>query len=558
MGLGLDKKDLAIMTVLSILYLILASYNLGASQIPSTSWGSLGPSEIVLEFNSSIKISSLYALIGEEEPVRFLLYCGGPGNWSYAGSFEGAGYYQWGRVDINRASNHVALSFPGRSGKINEIVLTDDGGGMIDLSGEDISFDGANAGDVGNLVDEQDRVRLPITSFSQAYFDEIYYVRAARDYIGGREAYEWTHPPTGKLLISLGALLFGFNPFGWRIMGVLFSTFMIPVTYIFGKEIFGSRAAASISGSLLSLDFMHFTMGRIATPETFAVFFNLVSCFFFYVNYRKIRERGEVDRSAVLLGSLFFSLAFSTKWYTIFGLIGQVFLIFVYYFNGLEKLGMSFKGKVRRFSLDVMPILILSFIMSVTIYFSAYIPYMLQGHGLTDVYELQWEMYGYHSSLEESHPFSSPWWSWLFNIRPLWLTVDHLPGGLVSTVAAMGSPLTWWAGLILAIMAAERALKNRDGASVFITVAFLFQWIPFASMSRCLFIYHFYMNVPVLILATTLYLREYWRDSSKRRTLVAYLVAATVLFAVFYPVISGHPAPNQYRLLLRWLPSWLF
>jgi dolichyl-phosphate-mannose-protein mannosyltransferase len=550
-----NKEDLVIMVGISIFYFILTIYNLGASQIPSTSWESFGPSEIVLELNSSRKMSSLYALIGEGGPTRFLLYCGVPGNWSYIGSFEEDGYYQWGKVDVNRTSSYIALSFPRESGKINEIILTDDSGGMIDLSKVKLSFEGAYADNVENLVDEQDRVRLPITSFSQTYFDEIYYVRSARNYIEGIEAYEWTHPPTGKLLISFGTLIFGFNPFGWRIMGLLFSTFMIPVMYIFGKEIFGSQAAASTAGSLLFLDFMHFTMGRIATPETFAVFFNLVSCFFFYINYSKIRERREIDRSAILLGSLFFSLSFSTKWYTVFGLIGQIFLISVYYFKELE---MPFKGRMKKFSLDVMPTMILSFIMSVTIYFSAYIPYILQGHNLTDIYDLQWEMYRYHSSLKESHPFSSPWWSWPFNIRPLWLTVDYLPGGLVSTVAAMGNPLIWWVGLILTIMTAKRALMNRDGTSVFITVTFLFQWIPFALMSRCLFIYHFYMNVPILILATTLFFKEYWGNSSKRGTLVVYLVAATVVFSVFYPVISGHPTSNQYSLLLRWLPSWIF
>ena len=125
-------------------------------------------------------------------------------------------------------------------------------------------------------------------------------------------------------------------------------------------------------------------------------------------------------------------------------------------------------------------------------------------------------------------------------------------------VVAMGNPFIWWMGTLFIIFAADRAIRNRDETCIFITATFLFQWLPYALMSRCLFIYHFYINVPLLILAATYFLNESWRDPSRRKYVAAYLIAATVAFTIFYPVISGHPIPNQYRLLLRWFPSWVF
>ena len=41
--------------------------------------------------------------------------------------------------------------------------------------------------------------------------------------------------------------------------------------------------------------------------------------------------------------------------------------------------------------------------------------------------------------------------------------------------------------------------------------------------------------------------------------LAAYLIVVALLFAMFYPVLSGLPVNVVYKdTLLRWLPSWTF
>lgn len=545
-------------SILSILNLVISYYNLGTQQIPVNPWEPHGSDMLIINFKSMSTFSSLYVLMNGEKPVEFQVYSGHPNNWSYITSFKGSGYYQWRRIEVNRTSQYMALSFSGQQGMINEIVITGPGEEILDLEGAEIWLEGNNVGNVRNLVDEQRAVKFLPTSFSQTYFDEIYYVRTAEDYIEKEEGYEWTHPPLGKLLIASGILLFGFNPFGWRFMSAFFSTLMIPMIYVLGKEMFRSRTAAYVSTSLLLLDFMHFTMGRIATPETFAIFFNLASCLFFHINYRSLLDDGKPHASSIFLGLVLFALGFSTKWYTIFGLMGQLFLIFLYVLRNWRNLEKKPMTGIRLLLFKLVSILLFSLFISLAIYFSTFIPYTIIGHSFYDVYELQWKMYGYHSTLKATHPFSSTWWSWPLTIRPLWLAFNNLRRGWVSTIVAMGNPLIWWTGTFFTILAAEKAIKNKDETCIFIAVTFLFQWLPYTLMSRCLFIYHFYMNVPVLIFSITYFLNESWNDSSKRKFLMAYLIATTMIFIVFYPVISGHPIPDQYRMLLRWLPSWVF
>jgi len=192
------------------------------------------------------------------------------------------------------------------------------------------------------------------------------------------------------------------------------------------------------------------------------------------------------------------------------------------------------------------------------IYVLTFIPYMMVGHTLRDVYEMQWTMYNYHSQLTATHPFSSPWWSWPLIIKPVWLYVSYLPDGLVSTIASMGNPAIWWVGAILLFFAVAKIIKEGDFVCLFIVTIFLFQWLPYVFISRCVFLYHFYVSVPLLVLTVTYFLKELWKKRYGKLVVLVYLVIVAVLFVLFYPVISGYPVPYGWKEVLRWLQSWMF
>lgn len=50
---------------------------------------------------------------------------------------------------------------------------------------------------------------IGLSSPQEMYFDEIYHARTAGEYMGGRDAYEFTHPPLGKELMALSTSAFG-------------------------------------------------------------------------------------------------------------------------------------------------------------------------------------------------------------------------------------------------------------------------------------------------------------------------------------------------------------
>ena len=70
--------------------------------------------------------------------------------------------------------------------------------------------------------------------------------------------------------MGVGIRLFGMTPFGWRFMGTLFGVGMLPLLYVFLKNLFGRTSIATCGTVLLAADFMHLTQTRLATIDTYA------------------------------------------------------------------------------------------------------------------------------------------------------------------------------------------------------------------------------------------------------------------------------------------------
>ena len=117
---------------------------------------------------------------------------------------------------------------------------------------------------------------------SEKIFDEIYYARAAEEYIAHKDIFEYTHPPLTKLIITASTLMFGDHAFGWRFLNVVIGAITVFVLYAFAKRILRSTAFATICAGMLLFDGFHFVQSRIATPEITVALFSLTTLYAFY------------------------------------------------------------------------------------------------------------------------------------------------------------------------------------------------------------------------------------------------------------------------------------
>lgn len=575
------KVSVAIVAIaaLTILFLLFALFNLGATTMPSSCWqppkAASGEEEVVFDLGSIQQVKSVYIFLHDAKRTKFDLYgCTvaeqRAKDWRIITSYDNdpvndVHFCKWDKKDFGNTSvRFLKFVFDAvdSDGKIGEILVISTDNKVIAIEAEGDIEEGP-----ARLIDEQQCVKLPITQKYSAYFDELYYVRTAEEHLKFEEPYEWTHPPLGKLIIASGILTFGMNPFGWRIFGVLAAASMIPIIFLMGKRMFRSVLAGFFAAFLLTFDFMHFSLARLATGEIYIAFFSLLM---FYFAFDYLYKRKENDkRTSLFICIVLFGFCFAVKWIAIFGLAAVLILLLI----------SNLRAK-KPFINDWMTVLAGLFV-SAAIYIATYIPAMLagEGHGLLDVIKTQIYMFGYHAGIEATHPFSSPWWSWplMFNPFdpgvhvPLWMYSNTLDG-TVSTIVLMGNPVIWWCSIPALILIAARVIIAKlkktgqdNSVELFILVPFLLQWIPFVFITRILFIYHFMPNVPFMIFSLTYWLNElHLRQTTRKSTalfFISYLLvltSAAVLFLLFYPAISGYPVTYDYNAGLKWLSSWLF
>jgi dolichyl-phosphate-mannose--protein O-mannosyl transferase len=578
--IDLDKRDWLTIAVLSIVFFSLAAWNLGMTQTPVTAAQFSSGQGFVIELGSVNDVKSVVLLL-KDGSFNLTVSVGSPDSWQVVASNVlypynqgqqkwSVDYYKWYEVNIQQTTRYVKIDFnpASSSAVITELSVRSTSDQQVTVAG--VTSVGSGNQDLSNLIDEQNLVQYPATYMTQTYFDEIYYVRSGEQYLNFQVPYEWTHPPLGKLIIASGITVFGFNPFGWRIMGVIFATLMIPLIYILGKKLFGTWIGALASAFLLTFDFMHFTMARMATVDTYVVFFSLASQLFFLIYLKTVLKNGwKAPVQPLFFSILFFALGFSTKWLVLYGFVGLLAILAVLRLKEVSKLKKSLSGKIYDFTDHPFSAIVEFLLLAVLVYFLTYIPDMLAGRSVIEVLGLQGSMYNYHATLNATHAFASSWWTWPFMLRPLWLYVVALPNSFSSTITLMGNPLVWWVGFaciigisIFAVAKIARASGKRFGKvglpAIFILTVFFFQWVPYMLISRITFIYHFYVNVPFLCLAAAYFISKNWSNKWVKVAAMAYFAGTVALFALFYPVISGTPASNSVIDSLKWLNGWVF
>ncbi|AEJ62095.1 glycosyl transferase family 39 [Spirochaeta thermophila DSM 6578] len=449
---------------------------------------------------------------------------------------------------------------------LHEIAFLDRDGTPIPVKIPTYFSSAKSMGNPDLLVDEQETIPERISHLTNMYFDEIYHARTAYEYVLGLPPSETTHPPLGKLIISLGILLFGMTPFGWRFAGTLIGVLMIPLFYLLARTLLRKPSLALLAALLLSVEHLHFVQTRIATIDSFAVFF-IILMYIPMVRYVLLldEEAFSFRRFALplLLSGLFFGLGAATKWTCVYA-GGGLAVLYLWKLVRALKTGEGTPSRIAGLllwsaaSFLVLPALI---------YGASYIPnirILSISSPVSYILKEQVGMYRYHSELTATHPFSSPWWQWPLLIKPIWYYSgkSHLPSDVVSSIFAMGNPLIIWGGTAALLWLLVRWVRTRSRLTGLLLLLFGFQYLPWAISPRSLtFFYHYFAAIPFSILLLVHAAEELglFQTQGKTRWIVpAFAAGCAILFLLFYPILSGLPVPRWYAVLLRWMPTWYF
>ena len=168
------------------------------------------------------------------------------------------------------------------------------------------------------------------------------------------------------------------------------------------------------------------------------------------------------------------------------------------------------------------------------------------------------DMYHYHSTLAERHPFESNWFEWPIMYKPVWYYVGYYGGNLKSTIVGIGNPIIWWFGILASLYLFVRTIIKRESENIFIAVFILCTFVPYVFIGRAMFMYHYFPTLPFIMLAIVSLVKWITEKIKSNSFYIFYVALVIVIFFVFYPIVSGMITTSDYINALKWLSSWVF
>ncbi len=463
-------------------------------------------------------------------------------------------------------------------------------------------------------------------------FDEVYFARAAEEYLQRRYIYESTHPPLTKLLITLSVMLFGGLPagdtsWGWRFLGVVAGAIAVVLTFVLALRVLRSTMFATYAAVLFAFDGMHFVQSRIATPETYVVCFSLATLYGFIrywdavvkaperiATVRQTLLNAAVALATIVVAYVFVSIRFAHEafyaqivvtvaiaaglygahrlfwgrpagmgWMLFFAFAGALLVASKWY--GVMAYGVAsvviayatvrawMKHRPSPFPVDT--VVTVSIAAIAIVYALAYIPHFIglrdlptslpRPYTLTNVIDMQVGAYMYHAHLVATHPYASKWWMWPLDLRPVLYYANYTSRNgapMAAMIYSLPNPLLLWPGLIGVPLAAYLAWRERNRGYGLVVLAYLLQWLPWAKSPRLAWIYHFYVDIPLIAICNAIavmWIWNRWKDSRRSAaiTVVAgYLAIVALTFVYFYPILSGMTITSDQRMARMWLGNW--
>lgn len=575
---SLKRADWILLLLITALYSIFALCDLGDRKAPVTTMDMSENQVIELDFDGTVPATLRYYIApwhGREFLLEERYY--GEEQWHEGRQIMLDNVFTWQDAELKLSGSQVRFTLVSNQASLIEFTFLDaDGNPLLP----------ANAEDYPSLFDEAELCPERQSFRNSMYFDEIYHARTAYEFLNGLNSYENTHPPLGKIIISLGVAIFGMNPFGWRIAGTLFGIAMVPLSYLFARRLTRNTPAAALACILFSFDFMHFTQTRIATIDVYITFFVILMYYFMYQYSTLSFYDRPLKKTFLPLGACGISmgLGIACKWTGVYAGLGLAVIFFATLLRRWQEYRYAQKepdavsGGIRHSHIiesfpgntvkTVLFCLVFFVAVPAVIYLLSYLPFRdYSENGLfLRMLNNQETMLSYHSGLNATHPYSSSWYEWPTIKRPIWyfssiVTGSSGNGGLREGISAFGNPLVWWPGISAALYTVYLWIRKKDRIAAFLTVGYLAQYLPWFFVTRITFIYHYFPSVIfVVLMIVYCILKLFTKLGTKRFILLCSLYGAAVLllFFLFYPVLSGQPVEADFvSRWLRWFDSWV-
>lgn len=373
---------------------------------------------------------------------------------------------------------------------------------------------------------------LVISQVNYFVFDEYYYVYDAVLIKTGGNGLGSVQPSLGKLFITAGLYIFGFNPWGWRFFSVIFSVASVILFYFVCRKL-GGQKTALFASLLFIFENLTFYYSGLGIMDPFSIAFMLLS-FLLYLHNR------------YALSGVSLALSGLCKLPGLFG----VLVILGHWLITRRKLGTRS---------------ILFFIVALVATFFLLMPvtdFLASGEWLNPFQRLYYLAFQHIGIKATDLPAGarqltmSPW-EWI--LKPLSIDVDYINNMLLKVLI---TPTVWALIIPSMVYMLYEWIRNKRSIALFSLLWFCSTcliWIPIVLVTRTYtYIYYFIPAVGAVCMSIGFGLNRIWEIGKTKSTsfgqmlrvvTIAYLLLHIALFFIFSPLLALvaphllHPPP---------------
>ena len=374
---------------------------------------------------------------------------------------------------------------------------------------------------------------------AQPYYDEGFYIPAARAILANTPGPNNGSPPLGKLLIAEGIRLLGDNPSGWRVPGAIFGSLALVAVFLWTFLLSRDVGIAALAAGLTLFNNFLFVMSRLAMLDVFLVCFILWGL----VAYTAALE---LDVSAVKRTILLYCAGMSLGLATAVKLNGvdtlAVLILVTCVFLWLStRPAAAVNPSLSRYAQNLRQAGVLHLALGLVVvplisYSLTFWPLCRSLHvpfNVRQLVDMSLYLWRFKVTTEVNVAITSHWYTWPFQVSPQ-RGLSYL----------LGNPVVMWGGVASLAVSLRRIWKSLALPETLVFLLYAAHWLQWAvTPVKATFYYYYFPSAMFLGVALALALRELPRTFFGVRLRLVVLMAVAAVFLWCVPRMAHLQAP---------------
>jgi dolichyl-phosphate-mannose--protein O-mannosyl transferase len=431
-------------------------------------------------------------------------------------------------------------------------------------------------------------------------FDEVYFPQYGYDYIVGKEFFH-VHPPLANYIFAGSIWVYYHLPWtnsqeissipydqlaamSYRWINACFGVILTIIAWLTAYCISRQKWFALIVFILMVIDGSLLVDSRHGMNNIYLVLFGLLTITFAALSINAI-EKAKKHQWLLLCG-IFLGLTICVKWNGLGYFLCILAFIILYKLMVITDIyrpvanSFQISNNQNPINISIWDMVVYFIVTPIVVYCLLWVPDRIFNTEYSFL-EIHKQILSYHKDLvgSDEHPYCSKWYTWPFMIRPVGysFSTENIVNSVgekityYKDVHLFPNPAITWASVIaILVMIIDWIVRTRNwflkGISTktyaiitFLLLTYFANFLPWAFVKRCLFLYHYQSAATIGIFILAWYLTKCLLSQYVALKLIAISAFTLILLSFIYwlPFQLGIPLEQSAFYNRMWFNSWI-